>query len=429
MKKIHPESLMMTHGYHPGEYGGAVKCPVFHTSTFAFSSAEAGKRQFELAYGLDKARPGEALRNIYSRISNPNLEVVEKRLALWDEAEEGALFSSGMAAISNTFFTFLRPGDLLLHSHTLYGGTSHFIAEVLPQMGIQTLSFAPSDEKQDILDQLRKSGRIDRLRMIYAETPSNPTNQLVDIAMLRELTDELSKEGEVILAVDNTYMGPVWQQPIKHGADLVLYSATKYIAGHSDLIAGACLGKKQFMEPIRNMRTFLGNMADPQTAWLISRSLETLKVRMDRQAVNARKVADFLAGHPLVENVYYPGQLEREDGRQFEIFQKQCSTGGAMIAFDIKGGESEAFAFLNGLKLVKLAVSLGSTESLAEHPASMTHAGVPAEERIAHGITDQLVRLSVGLEHYEDLIDDLSMAFGNVHRMKNANVESVLEEL
>lgn len=416
---------MMTYGYDPKQFGGAVKCPVFQTSTFTFASAEAGKRQFELAYGLAEPEEGEKLDYIYSRISNPNLEVTEKRLALWEQADDCALFSSGMAAITTAFFTFLKPGDVLLHSHTLYGGTSHFIADILPQMGIKTLSFDPEEDKHSILERLDRAGYLSRLKMVYAETPSNPTNQLVDIAMLKELAREIDEN--IVLAVDNTYMGPVWQQPMEHGADLVLYSATKYIAGHSDLIAGACLGKGHLMEPIRTMRTFLGNMADPQTAWLISRSLETIKIRMDRQAGNARRVADYLFVHPKVERLYYPGHLNAADGRQYKVFHKQCKSGGGMIAFDIKGGEAEAFAFLNQLKLVKLAVSLGSSESLAEHPASMTHAGVPEKERLAHGISDQMIRLSIGLEHPDDLIADLDQAFKKVETVEKTGKKRVFE--
>lgn len=429
MKKKYPESAMMSYGYDPADYSGAVKCPIFQTSTFVFPTAEEGKRQFELAYGLKTAEEGEEMDYIYSRISNPNLEVCEKRLALWEKADDCAFFASGMAAISTAFLTFLRPGDLLLHSHTLYGGTSHFIEEILPEMGIRTLSFSPNESKAELISRLKSSGELSRLRMVYAETPSNPTNALVNISMLRSLVDEVRSDNEIILAVDNTYMGPVWQQPLSHGADLVLYSATKYIAGHSDVIAGACLGHADVMLPVRTMRTFLGNMADPNTAWLISRSLETLKVRMDRQAINASRVADYLKNHPLVERLYFPGILKAGDGEQYDIFHRQCSTSGAMISFDIRGGEKEAFAFLNALEMIKLAVSLGSSESLAEHPASMTHAGVPEKERVAHGITERMIRLSIGLEHYEDIIADIDQALAKVSWDKKPSEQQLLAEL
>jgi methionine-gamma-lyase len=209
--------------------------------------------------------------------------------------------------------------------------------------------------------------------------------------------------------VDNTYMGPLWQHPLKHGADLVLYSATKYIGGHSDLIAGAVLGKSKFMKRVRTLRTFLGNMAGPWTGWLLMRSLETLKVRMSKQAENTVEIADFLAKHPKVEKVYYLGHL-KEGTSQYTIFKKQLSSAGAMLSFDIKGGEAEAFKFLNHLKLIKLAVSLGSTESLAEHPATMTHSDVSKEDKESIGISEKLIRLSIGVEHPTDIIWDIEQA-------------------
>ena len=217
-------------------------------------------------------------------------------------------------------------------------------------------------------------------------------------------------QKEIYLAVDNTYMGPLWQHPLKHGADLVLYSATKYIGGHSDVIAGACLGSKALIKRVKGLRTFLGSMAGPNTGWLLLRSLETLKARMDIQAFNANKVAAFLTGHPRVEKVYFPGNLTEKDGEQYVIKNKQCLTNGGMISFDVKGGEKEAFRFLNALKLIKLAVSLGSTESLAEHPATMTHSDVDAELKKEFSITEKMIRLSIGVENYEDIIFDLNQA-------------------
>jgi methionine-gamma-lyase len=249
--------------------------------------------------------------------------------------------------------------------------------------------------------------------MIYVETPANPTNILIDIAACRRVADTLSEgRDRVLLAVDNTYMGPLWQHPLKQGADLVLYSATKYIGGHSDVIAGACLGSRELIGRVKVMRTFLGSMAGPWTGWLLLRSLETLKPRMETQARNAAQVAGFLVKHPKVARVFYLGLIE--DPGQQEVFESQCLDAGAMLSFEVKGGEVGAFRFLNALKLVKLAVSLGSTESLAEHPASMTHAGVDPVERIKLGITASLVRLSVGIEHPDDLIGDLEQALAKV---------------
>ena len=404
-----PESLMMSYGYKPELSEGSIKCPIFQTSTFVFKSAEDGKAFFEVAYGLRDQEPEEEMGLIYSRLNNPDLEILENRLSLWDGADDCAVFESGMAAISTVLMEFLAPGDLLLYSNPVYGGTDHFIKHVLTKYGIHVLPFDAKDSQEDIERRLNESQHGDKLAMVYIETPANPTNALIDIEMCKTIAKSKSTDDrEVLLAVDNTYMGPVWQHPLKHGADLVVYSATKYIGGHSDVIAGAVLGNTELMGRIKVMRTFLGNQTSPNTGWLLMRSLETLKIRMDKQAENAKHVAKFLAGHPKVEKVYYLGML---DGKQQEIFEKQCSAAGAMVSFDIKGGEAEAFQFLNSLKLIKLAVSLGGTESLAEHPASMTHAGVDKTERESHDITDQLIRISIGIENYTDIINDLKQAF------------------
>ncbi|MBS1545898.1 MAG: cystathionine gamma-synthase family protein [Bacteroidetes bacterium] len=407
-RKLRPESLMMSHGYKPELSQGAVKCPIFQTSTFVFQKAEDGKAFFEVAYGLREQGETEELGLIYSRLNNPDLEILEDRLSLWDGAGDCAVFESGMSAITTTLLEFLSPGDVLLFSNPIYGGTDHFIKQTLTRFGVEVIGFYPWE--QDRLEELvRKSGKADRLRMIYVETPANPTNILIDVAACSRLAKQLGRADKpVIVAVDNTYMGPLWQHPLAHGADLVLYSATKYIGGHSDVIAGACLGSKELIARVKGMRTFLGCMAGPWTGWLLLRSLETLKPRMETQARNAAQVAAFLKGHPKVKKVHYLGFLDTPE--QQAIFDAQCLSAGAMLAFDIQGGEAEAFRFLNALKLVKLAVSLGSTESLAEHPATMTHVGVDPVEREKLGITGGLVRLSVGVEHPEDLIWDLEQA-------------------
>ncbi len=411
-----PESLMMSYGYKPELSEGAVKCPIFQTSTFVFKSAEDGKAFFEVAYGLRSQQEGEELGLIYSRINNPDLEILENRLTLWDEAEDCAVFESGMAAITTVLLEFLKPGDLLLISNPLYGGSDHFIKKVLPKFGVHVAQFRVGQTKDEIIQIVNKTGKADKLALIYIETPANPTNDLIDIEVSKEIAKHFSTtDKEVYLAVDNTYMGPVWQHPLKHGADLVLYSATKYIGGHSDVIAGACLGSKSLMSRVKALRTFLGNMASPHTGWLLLRSLETLKVRMDAQAMNAQKVAEFLNQHPKVEKVYYLGNLTEENNpAQFNIKQKQCLTNGGMISFDVKGGEKEAFAFLNSLKLIKLAVSLGSTESLAEHPATMTHVDVDTALKKELSITEKMIRLSIGVEYYEDIIQDIAHALEKI---------------
>lgn len=425
--KRSPESQMMSYGYRPELSEGALKSPIFQTSTFVFKNAEEGKSFFELAYGLREKAEGEEPGLIYSRINNPDLEILEQRLCLWDEAEECAVFGSGMSAITTVLLEFLKPGDLLLASSPVYGGTEHFIEKILPNYGIHALFFDASQTREEILRMVNESGLAEKLVMVYIETPANPTNDLIDIEGSKAIARHFSTpEKEVLLAVDNTYMGPVWQHPLKHGADIVLYSATKYIGGHSDVIAGACLGSKTIMKRVKTLRTFLGNMAGPWTGWLLLRSLETLKARMDIQAFNAERIAEFLNHHPMVEKVYYPGNLKPEDGEQYLIRKRQCLTHGGMISFDIQGGETEAFAFLNALKLIKLAVSLGSTESLAEHPATMTHADVEEEHKRKLSITDKMIRLSVGVENYNDIVDDLSQAFD---RIPQKTTRTVLAEM
>jgi len=414
-KKMKPESLMMSYGYKPELSEGAIKCPIFQTSTFVFKSAEEGKAFFEVAYGHRQKNEGEELGLIYSRINNPDLEILENRLTLWDEAEDCAVFESGMSAITTVLLEFLKPGDLLLISSPLYGGSDHFIKKILPKFNIHVAEFSVGQTKEDIVKLIHTTGLADKLALIYIETPANPTNDLIDIQYSKEIARQFSTpEKEIYLAVDNTYMGPLWQHPLKHGADLVLYSATKYIGGHSDVIAGACLGSRDLIKRVKGLRTFLGNMASPNTGWLLLRSLETLKARMDIQAFNANKVAEFLNQHPAVEKVYFLGNLTENNGEQFEIKNRQCLTNGGMISFDVKGSEKEAFKFLNELKLIKLAVSLGSTESLAEHPATMTHVDVDVQLRKELSITEKMVRLSVGVENYEDIIYDIDQALSKI---------------
>ncbi|MCB0639463.1 MAG: cystathionine gamma-synthase family protein [Lewinella sp.] len=413
-RDFHPESMMMSYGYHPEWSEGSIKCPIFQTSTFVFRSAEEGKAFFELAYGLREPENGEAPGLIYSRINHPDLEILENRLTLWDKSEDAAVFNSGMAAITTALMAFLQPGDLLLFTRPLYGGTHHYITEVLTRFGIEVRGIAPWATYEEMYDLLSPEDR-QRLAVIFVETPGNPTNALVDISECRRLADACGRpDRRPLVMVDNTFMGPVWQHPLQHGADLVLYSATKYIGGHSDLIAGACLGSKDLIRQVKELRGFLGNMADAWTGWLLMRSLETLPLRMEKQARNTAKVAEFLRDHPKVHDVHYLGFLEAHHGRAYDIYRRQCTAGGAMLSFLIGESEAEAFAFLNELKMVKLAVSLGSTESLIQHPATMTHAGVPAAEKLEIGITDNLVRLSVGVEHPDDLIWDLGQALAAV---------------
>jgi len=413
-RSIRPESLMMSFGYRPDLSEGAIKCPIFQTATFAFEKAEDGKAFFQFALGEREPGPTESAGLIYSRINNPDVEILEDRLTLWDDAESCCVFASGMAAIATTVLQYVGPGDLLYYSEPLYGGTEYLFKHVLPRFGINVVGFQAGRSGGYVEDVLKKSGSAGRLKMIFIETPANPTNALVDIGECVEIARKHSRaDWKVPVAVDNTFLGPLWQHPLKHGADIVIYSATKYIGGHSDVIAGVCLGSEAWVEPIRNLRSFLGTMCSPWDCWLLLRSLETLKLRMTCQTKNAQRVADYLATHPKVERVYYLGRIERQDP-QYSVLEKQCEGMGGIIAFDIRGGENAAFKWLNALELIHIAVSLGGTESLAQHPASMTHADVSPEDRKHQGIGENMIRISVGVEHPDDLIADLQQAFDAV---------------
>lgn len=407
-ERLHPESLMMTYGFRPEWSEGAASPPLFQTSTFVFPSAAIGARCFQIAYGLSEPLPDEHPDLIYSRINNPNLEIAEDRLALWDGAERAALFISGMAAITTTLWTHLRPGDVVAVSSPVYGGTHHFVEAVLPQFGITPVRFDHDATLDGIAASIDEIGG--RLGLVYVETPANPTNDLIDLEMCAKLAARFTTtDRKVPVAVDNTFLGPLFQKPLDHGADIVIYSATKYLGGHGDLIAGATLGSHQMIDPIRAMRTFTGNMVSPFTAWLLTRSMTTLSLRMERQAATAAKVADFLRDHPKVKTVNYLGHLQPGDPRH-DLYKRQCLGAGGMISFEVQGGKAEAYRFLDALHLFKLAVSLGSVDSLAEHPATMTHCEAGSEENAKKGITESLIRMSIGVEHPDDLIADLSQA-------------------
>lgn len=409
-KELRPESLMMSYGYDPMLSEGAVKPPIFQTSTFVFKSAEEGKAFFELAYGLREPGPSEKPGLIYSRLNNPDLELLEDRLTLWDGAEASAVFQSGMAAIATSLLAFVRPGDFIVHSEPLYGGSDHLIKHILKEFGVIPVAFTAGLPVSDVVESVRDRVAGGHVGAVLIETPANPTNALVDIAGVASMTRSLGREDDrPVLMVDNTFLGPLWQHPLKHGADLVLYSATKFIGGHSDVIAGACVGSAEIVAKVKNLRTFLGTMAGPWTGWLLLRSLETLKMRMTAQMKNARYVADFLNDHPKVVSVRYLALLD-EASQMFEVYRRQCASPGSVVAFVVEGGEAGAFRFLNALQLFKLAVSLGGTESLAEHPAAMTHADIPPADRARMGIEAGMVRLSIGVEHFEDILADLGQA-------------------
>jgi methionine-gamma-lyase len=404
--KLSPESLMMGYGYKPEWSEGALKSPIFQTSTFTFTSAAEGKHFFALAYGLIEPIEDEPMGLIYSRINNPDLEILEHRLTLWDGADQALVFASGMAAITTTVLSFVVPGSVLVHTAPLYGGTDHFVREVLPRFGVEAVEWHHDMTPDEVATEVGERP----LAAVLMETPANPTNCLFSIADAKDLAERFRSESNPVpVMVDNTFLGPLFQHPLNHGADIVLYSATKYIGGHSDLIAGAALGSADLMAQVAEMRTILGTMATPQTGWLIMRSLETLALRMTRQMENAQKVADFLASHPKIDKIAYLGLLgPGDDGH--DIYTDQCEGPGSMISIWVDGGEEEAFRFLDALQLAHLAVSLGSTETLVQHPASMTHAGVDPDVNKRFEVNDALVRISIGVEDPYDIIADLSNA-------------------
>jgi methionine-gamma-lyase len=414
-RKLKPSTLMMGHGYDPTLSEGALKPPIFLTSTFAFESAAAGKKFFEHITGK---REGPADGLVYSRFNGPNQEILEDRLAVWDEADDSLVFSSGMSAIATMLLALVGQNDVIVHSGPLYAATETLIARILSRFGVGFVDFpagATREEIDDILDRAKtlaaeKGGKV---ALVYLESPANPTNALVDVEAVRAARDSaFPGDQKPAIAIDNTFLGPLWQQPIKQGAELVVYSLTKYAGGHSDLVAGGVSGNQDLINIMRPMRNVIGTICDPNTAWMLLRSLETLELRMTRAGENAAKVCAYLKAHPKVEGLGYLGMID--DPRQQDIFNRHCSGAGSTFSLFIRGGEAESFKFLDALKIAKLAVSLGGTETLASHPAAMTHLSVPQERKDALGITDNLVRISIGIEDADDLIADFEQALAQV---------------
>ena len=411
-RKLKPATLMMGHGFDPALSEGSLKPPIFLTSTFVFPNAAAGKRHFE---GVTGKRPGGAEGLVYSRFNGPNQEILEDRLSVWEDAEDALAFSSGMSAIATLFLSMVKPGDTIVHSGPLYAATETLIARILGRFGVHWLDF-PAGATREELDAVLSKAASGNVALIYLESPANPTNALVDVEAVAASRDAIfTGANKPPIAIDNTFLGPLWAKPLRQGADIVVYSLTKYAGGHSDLVAGGVLGSKEHINTIRSMRNTIGTICDPNTAWMLLRSLETLELRMSRAGENAAKVCEFLAAHPKVEKVGYLGFLERgEDQRQADIYRRHCSGAGSTFSLYLKGGETEAFAFLDALKIAKLAVSLGGTETLASHPAGMTHLSVPDARKQALAITDNLVRISIGVEDADDLIADFEQALDAV---------------
>jgi methionine-gamma-lyase len=411
-RRLKPSTLMMGHGYDPMLSEGALKPPIFLTSTFVFENAAAGKRHFE---GVTGKRPGGAEGLVYSRFNGPNQEILEDRLGIWEDAEDALAFSSGMAAIATVLLALVRPGDTIIHSAPLYAATETLIGKVLGRFGVHWLDFPAGASRAEIEAILAKAQAAGRVALIYLESPANPTNALVDVEAVSAARDSLwaTAGDKPPIVIDNTFLGPLWAQPLKQGADLVLYSLTKYAGGHSDLVAGGAVGSKAKIDPVRAMRNTIGTILDPHSAWMLLRSLETLELRMSRAGENAVKVCEWLRGHPAVEQVGYLGFLP-EGSSQQDIYRRHCTGAGSTFSLYLKGGETQAFAFLDALRIAKLAVSLGGTETLASHPAGMTHLSVPDARKQALGITDNLVRISIGVEDADDLIADFEQALAAI---------------
>jgi methionine-gamma-lyase len=408
-EKLEPETLMLGFGFDPTLSEGAVKTPIFLTSTFAYATCEEGKLLFDYMSGRAPAPVGEDAGLIYTRFNNPNLQIVEERLAILERADACAVFSSGMAAIFTALLATTEPGQVVMRSRPLYGGTETLFDTLLARLGVRSVSFFDGVDPGVVAAAAKEAQALGHVAAIYAETPANPTNSVVDLDLMATVAGEIGERqgARPVIIVDNTLLGPLYQAPLGHGADLVVYSLTKYVGGHSDLIAGSVAGVGGLMKKVRSLRNLIGNQLDVHSCWMLTRSLETLRLRMDKSFTNARGVAEWLTHQPAVERVDYLG-FAASDSREAEVIARQCTDWGATFSFTLRGGREAAFKVLDALEVFKLAVSLGGTESLACHPASTTHSGVSANERAILRIDEGLIRLSVGIESPKDLIADLA---------------------
>ncbi|UBM42078.1 methionine gamma-lyase [Hafnia paralvei] len=377
-------------GQHPDATTGALATPIFQTSTFVFENAKQGAARFAL----------EESGYIYTRLGNPTQTALEEKIAILEGGEAALATASGMAAISSTLLTLCGQGDHIIASEAIYGCTHALLSHSMPKFGID-VTFVNATNIENIKHAIRPNTKV-----IYIETPANPTLSIIDI----DACAQLAHTNDALLVVDNTFMSPYCQNPLKFGADIVVHSVTKYINGHGDVIGGVIVGSQEFINQARfvGVKDITGGCISPFNAWLTLRGLKTLAVRMERHCQNAMQVAKFLSSHPAVTKVYYPGLPEHPN---YELGKKQMSNFGAVISFEIKGGVEAGQTVMDSVELCLLAVSLGDTETLIQHPASMTHSPMLPEERMKAGITDGLIRISVGLEDPEDIIADLQQAF------------------
>ena len=383
------------HGYHPSQAQGSLNPPLYMTSTFAFDTAEQGGEMFA----------GEREGYIYTRLGNPTLDLLEQRMATLEGAEAALVTASGMGAITSALWTLVEPGSEILVDKTLYGCTFSYFQHGLSKFGV-TVTHVDMTDPANL-----KTALNDKTAIVYFETPANPNMRLVDIEAVSKITHDYNADIKVI--VDNTYATPYLTRPLEMGADLTVHSATKYLGGHGDIIAGVITGSKEDMDQIRmfGLKDMTGAVLSPMDAMLILRGLKTLELRMDRHCQNAQALAEMLEAHDQVEMVFYPGL---ESSPSYEVAKRQMAQPGGMIAFELKGGIEAGKRFMNALELVIRAVSLGDAETLVQHPASMTHSTYTEEERLEHDITDGLVRLSAGLESLEDIKADILRALDSL---------------
>ncbi|MFQ3545241.1 methionine gamma-lyase [Halobacillus rhizosphaerae] len=393
-EKKRMETAMIHEGFHSKDHMGSLTTPIFQTSTFSFDTAAQGARRFA----------GEEEGYIYSRLGNPTVRVLEDRIAALEGGESGLAFASGMAAISAVLIALTKSGDHILCSNGLYGCTFGLL-KMLEEKSKISYGFSTMEDEESLRKAIREN-----TTCIFIETPINPTMRVINL----EMVSRVAKEYNVPVVVDNTFSTPYLQQPLAHGCDVVVHSATKYIGGHGDVIAGLVVGKETFIKSLAmSTQKDIGGILSPFDAWLLVRGLKTLHVRLDRHCSNALKIAEKLESHPFINHVYFPGSQKHPD---YSLIHKQMRQGGGVLSFEIVGTRTDAEQFMNQLKLIKIAVSLGDAETLIQHPASMTHAVVPPEEREKMGISETMIRLSVGLEAWEDIWEDLEQSLdASVH--------------
>jgi cystathionine beta-lyase/cystathionine gamma-synthase len=401
---VRPPTALLTRGFDPSLSVGSARPAVFRSSTYVFSSPERAERAFNIALGKAHPTENERVDLIYARLSHPNAGILEDQIvSLEPGAEAAAVFNSGMAAISTLFLTYCEPGSSLVFTTPLYGGTHHLIHEILEPLGITGIP-VPAGQTAQMVEAIRQARN---LRLVFIETPANPTLRMSDITAASEAAHSHSERP--LVAVDNTLMGPVFQHPLQLGADLAVYSATKYLSGFSDMLAGVILGKDvDVIQDLRGRRAIFGNILQPDECWLLDSRLPTVTSRMNRQSKNAQHIVEALAGHPQIRKIYYPSMFDESE--QIRIRDRQCRFPGAMFSFDALNGKAGAFEFLRRLSITRNAVSLGGVESLACHPATTTHSEMSPEDLTAYGIGDAMVRVSVGVEDWHDLLHDFRQA-------------------